>query len=79
MTDGHTYPEIFPWFIERAKEAGLHPVHALNESTGFVFNRVWAAIKREVLSVLQEGVSTPAVVDSVFREMYNAKEGPVRR
>lgn len=77
MTDGHTSPEIFQFLEARHREAGLHPITALKESTGFVFNRVWAAIKREVLKVIQEGVSTPEVVDAVFMEMYGAKQGPV--
>lgn len=77
MTDGYTEPAIFPFLVDRHREAGLHPITALKESTGFVFNRVWAAIKREVLKVLQEGVSTPDQIDSVFREMYGAAQGPV--
>ena len=70
MTDGHTCPEIFPFMTDRLKEAGLHPIVALRESTGFVFNRIWAAIKRETLKVLQEGVSTPSEIDRVFKEQY---------
>ncbi|KAK4496994.1 hypothetical protein PRZ48_011443 [Zasmidium cellare] len=76
MTSGHTYSDLFPWMVERQKEAGLHPIVALKESTGFVFNRIWAAIKRETLKVLEEGVSTPAEVDRVFKEQYGAREGP---
>lgn len=78
MTDGHTAEDIFPFLAARHKEAGLHPIVALKESTGFVFNRVWAAIKREVLKVIQEGVSTPEALDAVFMEMYGAKQGPCR-
>ncbi|KAK6375878.1 hypothetical protein LTS17_007700 [Exophiala oligosperma] len=70
MTSGYTYPEIFPFLVDRHKEAGLHPVVALKESTGFIFNRIWAAIKREVLSVLAEGVSTPEVIDGIWIEQY---------
>lgn len=61
---------------ERQKDAGTHPIIAWQESTGFVFNRIWAAIKRETLSVLREGVSSPSEVDRVFKEMYGAKAGP---
>lgn len=77
MTDGKTEPAIFPWLEERHKEAGLHPIVAMKESTGFVFNRIWAAIKREVLKVIYEGVSTPDQIDKVFMEMYGARQGPV--
>lgn len=77
MTSGHTYPELLDFMFARQKEAGTHPIVALKESTGFVFNRIWAAIKRETLKVLMEGVSTPSEVDRVFKEQYGAREGPV--
>lgn len=77
MTDGETDEAIFPFLIERHREAGLIPIVALKESTGFVFNRIWAAIKRETLKVIQEGVSTPEAIDEVFMTMYGAKQGPV--
>lgn len=73
MTDGHTHPEIFPFIWDQLKTAGLHPIQALKESTGFVFNRIWAAIKRETMKVLAEGVSTPSEIDRVFKEQYNVR------
>ena len=73
MTDGHTSPGIFPFMTEQLKIAGLHPITALRESTGFVFNRIWAAIKRETIKVLAEGVSTPAEIDRVFKEQYGVR------
>lgn len=76
MTSGHTPESLTLWVAERHKEAGLHPVIALKESTGFIFNRIWAAIKREVMNVLAEGVATPATIDSIWVEMYGSKVGP---
>lgn len=70
MTCGHTNPAIFPWLEERHKEAGLHPYTALKPSSGFIFNRIWAAIKREVLTVLAEGVATPETIDAMWIEQY---------
>jgi 3-hydroxyacyl-CoA dehydrogenase len=55
MTDGHTDSEIIPFYIERLKECGMTPIVARKESTGFVFNHVWAAIKRECLTIFSEG------------------------
>lgn len=78
MTDGYTSPAIFPFLVQRHKEAGLHPIVARRESTGFVFNRIWAAIKREVLMVLAEGVSVPEEIDAVWKEMYGSSMGPCR-
>jgi 3-hydroxyacyl-CoA dehydrogenase len=77
MTDGETDPKIFPFYVERLKEVGFSPIVARKESTGFVFNRVWAAIKRECLTVLYEGVSTPEELDNVWIEMFSgSKMGP---
>lgn len=74
---GYTAEGIFPFLIERHKEAGLHPIVALKESTGFVFNRIWAAVKREVLSVLAEGVATAETIDSVWIEQFGQQKiGP---
>lgn len=77
MTDGETDPEIFPFYVERLREVGFSPIVARKESTGFVFNRLWAAIKRESLTILSEGVSTPEELDAVWIEMYSgSKRGP---
>jgi len=48
------------------------------ESIGFVFNRIWAAIKREALMVLQEGVATPEDVDRIWQEVFGSPAGPFR-
>ncbi|KAK0382134.1 3-hydroxyacyl-CoA dehydrogenase [Colletotrichum limetticola] len=76
MTDGFTNPEIFPFMTERQKEVGTRPFTARKESTGFVFNRLWAAIKRETLSILAEGVSSPEEIDTLFYELSKHGKGP---
>ncbi|KAF6805992.1 3-hydroxybutyryl-CoA dehydrogenase 2 [Colletotrichum sojae] len=76
MTDGHTHPEIFPFMTERQKEVGTKPFTARKESTGFIFNRLWAAIKRETLSILAEGVSSPEEIDALFCELTKRGKGP---
>lgn len=65
MTDGQSDEAIFLFFIERLKVIGYHPIVAREESIGFVINRLWAAIKRETLTILSEGVSLPEELDSV--------------
>ena len=39
----------------------------------FIFNRLWAAIKREILHILSEGVSDPAEIDILWENIF--KEG----
>ncbi|RHZ63621.1 putative 3-hydroxyacyl-CoA dehydrogenase [Aspergillus thermomutatus] len=70
MTDGYTAAEIFPFMVERSKEAATIPYVARKESTGFIFNRLWAAVKREVLTILAEGVSVPEEIDAMWQEMF---------
>lgn len=76
MTCGVTEEAIFPFLIEETSKAGLNPAHAKVESTGFIFNRVWAAMKRECLLVMAEGVSTPATIDALFKGTFEADVGP---
>jgi 3-hydroxybutyryl-CoA dehydrogenase len=59
-----------------ARRSGLVPVIAEAESTGFVFNRVWHAVKRESLKVIAEGVATPEEVDRLWCLSMEASIGP---
>ncbi|ROW14907.1 hypothetical protein VPNG_03490 [Cytospora leucostoma] len=76
MTDGFTDPRVIEFLKERQKEVGTTPYVARKESTGFIFNRLWAAVKRETLMVLAEGVSTPEEIDGMFQTMFGSKQGP---
>ncbi|KAK2023183.1 3-hydroxyacyl-CoA dehydrogenase [Colletotrichum zoysiae] len=78
MTDGHTNPDYFPFMSERQREVGTRPFVARKESTGFIFNRLWAAIKRETLSILAEGVSSPEEIDTLFLELAKYGMGPCK-
>ncbi len=78
MTDGETDPSIFPFLVEKLHQVGMHPYVARKESTGLIFNRLWAAIKREVLNILAEDVSTPEEIDRLWSEVWAGnKSGPV--
>jgi 3-hydroxybutyryl-CoA dehydrogenase len=57
---------------------GLVPFLVHKESVGFIFNRVWATIKRECLDVVATGVSTPEDVDRIFRVNSGSPVGPFR-
>lgn len=76
MSCGDTHEAIFPWLLEMLKTLTMVPVWAHKESTGFVINRIWAAIKRESLMVLAEGVATPEDLDAVWHEMFVKSEIP---
>ena len=78
MSSGRTDPKIIDLLMERFVHYGLIPFHVRKESVGFIFNRIWAAIKRESLSVVAEGVSDPADVDRLFTLVMGAAFGPFR-
>jgi len=63
MSCGETDPGVIDALMNALPNYGLAPFRVQRESDGFIFNRIWAAIKRECLMVLEEGVATPEDVD----------------
>ena len=78
MSCGETDPHVIETLLSLLPRYGLEPLHVRKESMGFVFNRVWAAIKREALTVVAEGVATPEDVDRIFQANLGADEAPFR-
>lgn len=78
MSCGHTDAAIISFLVDRLPAFGLTPFEVLAESQGFIYNRIWAAIKREALAVVAEGVSTPQAVDEIFTQTLGAPFGPFR-
>lgn len=66
MTDGHTDERIFDLLTHELPKYGFVTAAARVESVGFITNRVWAAIKRESLAVVAEGVLSPADFDRIW-------------
>ena len=66
--------------LERVREfmvsIGITPLMVLRESTGFIFNRVWRAIKRECLHLVDQGVSSFQDVDRAWMTLYETPYGP---
>jgi 3-hydroxybutyryl-CoA dehydrogenase len=59
-----------------ARSVGLTPLMVRKESTGFLFNRVWRAIKRETLHLVDEGVATVDDVDRAWMICLGMPIGP---
>ncbi|PYH91741.1 YWTD domain-containing protein [Aspergillus ellipticus CBS 707.79] len=72
MTCGSTMKEVMDILVDLLKDCGMFPVVTRRESTGFIFNRLWAAIKREILYILSEEVSTPGEIDLLWKSMFSA-------
>ena len=41
-----------------------------------ILRRIWAAIKRETLLTLAEGVATPQEIDAIFKDVLKTGKGP---
>jgi 3-hydroxyacyl-CoA dehydrogenase len=41
-----------------------------------ILRRIWAAIKRETLLALAEGVGTPQEIDAIFKDVLKTGKGP---
>ncbi len=66
MSDGETDRGLLDTLLAVLPEFGVYPFEARGECTGFIFNRIWAAIKRESLALVAEGVARPEDVDGMF-------------
>ena len=58
---------------------GITPLMVRRESTGFLFNRIWRAIKKECLTVVDTGVATLEDVDrawNIFLHIFKEAPGP---
>lgn len=77
MSCGKTDRDVISFVMATLPQFGLYPFEAQRESTGFIFNRVWAAVKRESLELVAEGVSTPQDVDQMF-QLNTGSAGPFR-
>jgi 3-hydroxybutyryl-CoA dehydrogenase len=78
MSCGKTDRDVIDFVMATLPKFGLYPFEARKESTGFIFNRIWAAVKRECLEVVAEGVSTPEEVDRMYEINTGATAGPFR-
>ncbi|WP_096285338.1 3-hydroxyacyl-CoA dehydrogenase family protein [Mycobacterium ahvazicum] len=76
MSDGQTDRGLLDTLLAVLPEFGVQPFEARKESTGFIFNRIWAAIKRESLAVVAEGVARPEDIDGIFKLALGVSVGP---
>ncbi len=78
MSSGHTDPQLMELLMAELPKYALVPHLVRKQSTGFIFNRIWAAIKRESLLVVAEGVAEPRDVDALFADVFKSETTPFR-
>lgn len=80
MSCGMTEPALLDRLAAFFRACGLEPFIARAESTGLIFNRIWRAVKRESLRVVEEGIATPEEVDRLWEiVMGTERMGPFAR
>lgn len=76
MTCGATSDEVMETVYEFGTSLGLVTAIVNGESKGFIINRIWRAVKRESLRVIDEGVASPEDVDRLWMMFFQTQYAP---
>ena len=76
MGSGATRPDVMAAVERFGKSLGLVTAIVRGDSKGFIINRVWRAVKRESLRVVDEGHADPADVDRLWMLFFGTPYGP---
>lgn len=76
MGCGQTSDETMRVLEEFGTSLGLFCAVVRGQSKGFIINRVWRAVKREALRVVDEGHASPEDVDRLWALFWGIEYGP---
>lgn len=76
MSCGETRSEVMDQVQAFGNSLGLVTAVVRGDSKGFIINRVWRAVKRESLRVVDEGHADPADVDRLWMLFFGTPFGP---
>jgi 3-hydroxybutyryl-CoA dehydrogenase len=76
MGCGQTSDETMQTMANFGRSLGLFCAVVRGESKGFIINRVWRAIKRESLAVIDGGHADPEDLDRLFALFWGTELGP---
>ncbi len=76
MTCGETSDEVIATAKRFGRSLGLVTAIVRGQSKGFIINRIWRAVKRESLRVVDEGVADPEDVDRLWMLFFQTKYAP---
>ena len=71
-----TKPAVLETLCDFARAIGILPLRVRRESTGFVFNRVWRAVKKEVMRVADSGVASIEDIDRAWMIKFGREKPP---
>jgi 3-hydroxybutyryl-CoA dehydrogenase len=76
MTCGQTSDEVLASTRRFGRSLGLVTAVVRGQSKGFIINRIWRAVKRESLRVVDEGVADPEDVDRLWMLFFQTQYAP---
>ncbi len=76
MGCGQTSDETMAAMEDFGRSLGLYTAVVRGESKGFIINRVWRAVKREALAVVDGGHAEPEDVDRLWAFFWGIGYGP---
>ena len=76
MSCGATDPAVLDRVKAFTDGLGLFTAIVQTESQGFIINRIWRAVKRESLAVVDQGVADPEDVDRLWRIFFQTDYPP---
>lgn len=76
MSCGQTTPKTMTTLEAFGNSLGLFTAVVNGDSKGFIINRIWRAVKRESLRVVDEGVADAETVDRLWTFFWGSELGP---
>ena len=76
MSCGETDQAVIDTAMDFGRSLGLITAEVRGQSMGFIINRVWRAVKRESMRVVDEGHATPEDVDRLWMGFFGTPTGP---
>jgi len=76
MSCGQTEPDIVSAAVRFGRSLGLATAAVHGQSKGFIINRIWRAVKRESLRVVDDGIASPEDVDRLWMIFFQTKYAP---
>ncbi len=76
MSCGSTSDEVMETVYDFGISLGLVTAIVNGESKGFIINRIWRAVKRESLRVIDEGAASPEDVDRLWMMFFQTQYAP---
>ncbi|MGH2534354.1 MAG: 3-hydroxyacyl-CoA dehydrogenase family protein [Thermomicrobiales bacterium] len=76
MSCGQTSDDVIERVRRFGQSLGLVTAVVQGQSMGFIINRIWRAVKRESLRVVDEGVADPEDVDRLWMMFFETRHAP---